>query len=88
MSLEKSKVEELVTLVKKRFPNWAGFSDPEFEHDEVEYKQQTIEKAKELLSQKELYRLMTDENYEEVMERISKIGKDNNLLWNQVGSVP
>jgi len=84
VSLEKSKVEELVALVKKRFPNWVGFSDPGFERDEVDYKQQTIEKAKQLLSQNELDRLMTDGNYEEVMERIFKIGKDNNLLWNQV----
>jgi len=84
MSLDKSKVEELVALVNKRFPNWAGFSDPAFERDEVDYKQQTIDKARQLLSQNELDRLMTDENYEEIMERISKIGKDNNLLWNQV----
>ena len=60
MELSKKKVEELVELLRKWYPKWKGFSDPRFVKDEIDYKKATIEKAKKLLSEKELKRFVGD----------------------------
>ena len=49
MNLEQQKIDEIVALVHKRFPNWQGFSDADFMEDEVNYKQETIAKARKAL---------------------------------------
>ncbi|TET21442.1 MAG: hypothetical protein E3J71_09545 [Candidatus Stahlbacteria bacterium] len=84
MDLSKQKVKELVELLHKWYPKWKGFSDLEFMEDEVSYKKATIEKAKELLSKKELKRLIDEKKFDEFIERLDTIGKDNNLLWRSV----
>ncbi len=48
------KYQRMLELVRLRYPNWSGFSDPSFVKDEVEYKHRTITKAKELLDESEL----------------------------------
>ena len=84
MDLSKQKVKELVELLHKWYPKWKGFSDLEFMEDEVNYKKATIEKAKELLSEKELKRLIDSDDFDEFINRLDTIGKDNNLLWRSV----
>lgn len=39
MRLDPHKAEDIVTLVRRQYPNWTGFSDPEFLENEVTYKQ-------------------------------------------------
>ena len=84
MALSNEKIEEIVSLMQKRFPNWSGFSDPEFVKDEVEYKQGTITKARELLLEADLKQLINASGFDDFIERLRKIGNDNNLLWRQV----
>lgn len=84
MNLSQQKIEEIVALVRRRFPDWAGFSDPDFEADEIDYKQATIAKARDLLSEVELQRLISEGRFDEFIERLDTIGKDNNLLWRRV----
>lgn len=84
MELSKQKIKELVELLHKWYPKWKGFSDPEFMEDEINYKKATIEKAKELLSEAELKRLIDEKKFDEFIERLDTIGKDNNLLWRSV----
>ena len=55
------KVQELVRLVQNRYPDWQDFTHSDFVEEEVAYKQATIAKAKEWLSQKELDDLSLDE---------------------------
>ena len=81
MAIDKSKIDELLSLLKKKFPDWDNFSHPGFIHEEVEYKHNSINKAKELLSKDELTRLIKEKNFDEFISRLKKIGKDNNLLW-------
>lgn len=82
MVLRKEKVEEIVALVKKEYPDWSGFSHPKFVKDEIEYKQSAVAKACELLSESELRRLQSEEKFEEIISRIKKTANATNLLWN------
>jgi len=52
--------------------------------NEVNYKQSTVAKARDLLSEAELHRLVDEEQFDEFIERMEKIGTDTNLLWLQV----
>jgi hypothetical protein len=78
------KYERMLELVRLRYPNWSGFSDPSFVKDEVEYKHRTITKAKELLAESELSRLIRERDFQGCIDRFDKIGKDTNLLWRSV----
>ncbi|MDE2980819.1 MAG: hypothetical protein OXU74_06455 [Gemmatimonadota bacterium] len=73
----------LLALVRSRLPGWLGFRDPRFDggrYDEVKYKLATVEKARELLSEQALRSLIDNGNYGEVIGRLEKIAKHNNLL--------
>jgi energy-coupling factor transporter ATP-binding protein EcfA2 len=78
------KIDRLLHLVRKRYPNWQGFSDPDFVKDEIDYKQATALKSRELLGKAEVEALIDDKNFDELIGRIERLGKHNNLLWNHV----
>ena len=82
MVISKEKIENIVALIKKEYPNWSGFSHPKFVKDEIDYKQSAALKARELLDEKELLSLQSKSNFEEIITRIKKIGNATNLLWN------
>jgi len=84
MALDKEKTNELISLVHKRIPNWTSFSDPRFEKDEVDYKQATVSRVRGLLSREELKKLIEEGKFDEFLNRLLTIGKDNNLLWDNV----
>ena len=84
VSLEPEKVSELIALVRQSYPNWSGFADPDFVKDEVDYKQATISKARGLLSETELRRLIDTREFDEIIDRLLQIGRDNNMLWRSV----
>ena len=84
MTVDMEKRDAILKLVRQRFPQWTAFNDPEFERQEVTYKHETISKARERLNREELDRLIAQEEFEEVIERIQAIGRDNNLLWRSV----
>ena len=86
MPLDKKKLDELVALFSSRITNWNDFSDPRFVKDEIDYKQATISKARNLLSEGELEKLIEEDKFDEFIDRLVIIGKDNNLLWNSVPS--
>ncbi|HII05829.1 MAG TPA: AAA domain-containing protein [Methanotrichaceae archaeon] len=81
MPLDKQKLDELVALISRRIPNWNSFSDPRFVKDEVDYKQVTVTKARDLLSEGELQNLIAEGKSDEFLDRLKTIGKDNNPLW-------
>ncbi|MBM3861134.1 MAG: AAA family ATPase [Verrucomicrobia bacterium] len=84
MTISPTKIEEILTLVRQKYPEWSGFADPRFEQDEVAYKQATIAKAKTLLSREELERLIAEERFDEFIKRLEQIGRNNNLLYQSV----
>ena len=82
LSLTTDQVKNLVDLVQQKFPGWKGFSDPEFEKEEVDYKQVAVQKAKELLNENDLNNLVQQEKYEEFKDRLIKVAQSaKNLLY-------
>lgn len=74
-------VDDLVELVRLRYPEWAGFDHPPFVADEIEYKQATIERAAEELSAGEVKHLLAGWEYDELIRRLERTSRHNNLLW-------
>lgn len=80
-AIRNEKSRKLYDLILKAYPGWTGFTDPRFVKDEIGYKQKTIQKAKELLSESELRRLIENQDQAEFINRLEIIGRDNNLLY-------
>ena len=78
------QLEDLIDLVRVRYPGWDGFEHAQFVDDEVRRKRRTIGRAAELLSQEEVQRLVSGWHYEELLARLERLGRDNNLLFNRV----
>lgn len=60
MAINQQKIEELIGLFKQRYPNWISFSDPvdpDFQKDEIDYKQRLVAKAISQLAKLDLYQL-------------------------------
>jgi len=95
MALSKRKIQEMVAQLQKRFPNWRSFSsppDPNFHSDEIDYKQNLSNKAKQLLNPETFKAVFNSENgsqidpYETLLANIETVGKAANLLYLSVPS--
>ena len=88
MPIDRQTVEQLVALVRSQpqFADWVSFSHPQFLKDEVDYKRKAAAKATELLSVAELQRLIDSGNYTAVIERLEKVGRATNLLFQSTPS--
>ncbi len=74
----------ILDCLNSRYTGWKGFDDERFVEDEITYKRSSVDLARELLAEKELSRLIGEKNFEELNERIERVGRDNNLLYNSV----
>jgi MoxR-like ATPase len=83
-AFSQSQVEELVALVRRRYPGWDGFEHPPFVADEIAGKQELVARAGELLSAGALSTLLAAWQYDEVIRRLEQLGKATPLLWNRV----
>lgn len=81
MKITQDKLNKIIGILNKHYQGWTGFSDRKFIKDETEYKRATIEKSKKELSEEELTSLLDKGEFEEVISRLDKIGKDINLLF-------
>ncbi len=86
MKIPDWKLQELIALVRRRYPDWQGVEHHTFVEEEVAYKRATIAKAQEWISQPELDDLLANGRFELIIERLDKLGRDNNLLWRVVPS--
>ncbi|MCP4419727.1 MAG: restriction endonuclease, partial [Chloroflexi bacterium] len=84
--LSKWQVQELIQLIRKRYPDWQDFAHPDFMADEILYKQATIRKAQDWLSQSALDKLLAEAEHDTFLDRLNKLAQDNNLLWRTVPS--
>lgn len=78
------QIDDLVALVRERYPDWDGFDHPPFVADEIAYKQRSVARAAELLGEDEVERLLAGGEYDTFIERLERLGQDNNLLWRAV----
>jgi 5-methylcytosine-specific restriction protein B len=87
MPINKTKIDEIISLIRSEYPNWSTFLHPQFEEDEIKYKQAAVLKAHELLSEQDLRRLQKEDNFEEIIGRIKKVAQaSKNLFWLQAPS--
>jgi len=84
--ITKRQVTELLALIRLRYPDWQDFAHPPFVEDELTYKRTTITKAQELINQETLDALLAEGSYGDIISRLDKLAKDNNLLWRRVPS--
>ena len=75
------QIRDLITLVRQRYPAWDGFAHPPFVDDELAYKYETIKKGRALLNKGQFKTLLEQADYDTLIERLVKVGRDNNLLW-------
>jgi signal peptidase I len=75
------KREQILKLVRRAYPDWAGFADSRFLADEIDYKRAAAAKAQKLLGRDELSRLLKGEEYDAILARIRDAVKGNNLLY-------
>ena len=82
--MRNSTKSTILDCLSNRYPGWKGFDDERFVADEITYKRSTVDLARELLAKEELSWLIGEKNFGELNERIERVGKDNNLLYNSV----
>lgn len=83
-TLNPEQINKLIEFVNEVFPDWQGFSDPRFEKAEVAYKQKAFQKAKTLLKESDLSDLIVQGNFDEFIDRLTKMGRSTNLLYQAV----
>jgi hypothetical protein len=81
MAYTDRQIQELIDLVRRRYPAWNNFDHPPFVTDEIEYKQETARKLQTLLGRSELESLLAEAEYDEILTRIEQIAKATNLLY-------
>lgn len=79
--LQEWKLTELLSLIRQRYPDWDNFAHPAFVADEIARKRASAEKAQSLLSQAGLDDLLARSAYDLFIDHLSRLSKDNNLLW-------
>jgi 5-methylcytosine-specific restriction protein B len=81
MPMDGNKVSKILELIDSHYQGWTGVSDARFVKDEIEYKRAAAEKARELLGERELRRLIGESDYDGFVERLETMGRETNLLW-------
>lgn len=84
ITITPQKIAELVALLKRVYPDWAGFKDQNFTKGETAWKRKTVVKARQLLSVEELRRLLNTGGFDEFISRLEAIGQDTTLLYRRV----
>lgn len=78
------QVEDLVALVRRRYPGWDSFDHPPFVAQEIAPKQELVARAQALLGEAALGNLVANWQYDEIIRRLEQLGKATPLLWNRV----
>jgi hypothetical protein len=81
MVIDGGKIRHMLDLINRQYPGWKGFADERFIKDEISYKKKAVEKAKSLLSESELKKLIDEARYDDFINRLEKVGKSTNLLY-------
>ncbi len=80
VELTNEQVNEMLVLVRKRFPDWNSFDHKHFQEKEIIYKRKAVELASKLLDETDLRKLIAEGNYDEVVSRLGKVAQATNLL--------
>lgn len=72
---------EIIRLVTEKYPDWSGFSDPDFVGDEIDYKRKAVAKTRELIGKGPFKELLAAGEYDEIISRIEKVSRLTNLMY-------
>ena len=72
---------EIIRLVIEKYPEWDGFTHPEFVSDEIDYKRKAVKKTRELIGRKLFKELLTAGDYDEIISRLEKACRLTNLMY-------
>jgi 5-methylcytosine-specific restriction enzyme B len=81
--MTREQIDDLLILIRMIYHDFSSVEDPAFVKDEILYKRKASDKARELLSDSELQRLINSGDIAELNSRVLKVGATN-LLWNNV----
>lgn len=76
--------EQLIELMRLRYPDWDSFAHPGFLADEIEPKQKLVEKAQRYLSAEQVDALIAQGKFDAVVDSLEKLTRQTNLLWRRV----
>lgn len=79
--MEGEVVDRVVSLVQRLYPDWTGFDHPRFRDEEIDYKRAAAAQARELLAEDQLRSLLNDEQYDDLLDRLQKLARATNLLY-------
>lgn len=74
-------VDHVLTLVRRAYPDWNGFDHPKFVQDEITYKREAAAQARDLMSEDQLHSLVEEDGFDEILQRLKKVGHATNLLY-------
>jgi hypothetical protein len=80
------QVDALIELVRLRYRAWLDFEHPPFVADEIKYKETAVDQAAAWLNETELDRLIGQNAFDTILERLDKLAKMTNLLFLRVPS--
>jgi len=89
MGLDQHVVDEIVALIRTRFPDWQDVADAGFTKEERDYKRRTVEKAigaDGLLTKEALQVDLEGGAYQSFITRFRTIGTDSHLFFDSVPS--
>ncbi len=75
------QIDELVALVRERYPDWQDFSHPAFVADEIAPKRAAAALAREILGKRAFKELLAAAAYDGLIERLEQLGQATSLLW-------
>jgi hypothetical protein len=65
--IPQAKVNDLIALVNKTYPDWAGMKDPRFLDEEINYKRKAVALARGQLKKGSLQQLLDSEQVIDVL---------------------
>ncbi len=75
---------DLIALLRNRYPDWEDFRHPDFVADEIAPKQASVDKMRQLLSPDAFDELISQQAFDEVISRLEKLSRHNNLLFTKM----
>jgi len=81
ITITQTQIDQLLTLIRQRYPDWQNVHHPAFDTDEIRYKQQAVDLMRVQLGRAEYERLLRGQLYEEIVNRLTKVAQATNLLY-------
>lgn len=81
ITLTQTQIDQLLTLIRRRYPNWQSVHDSSFVADEIDYKQQAVDLMRTQLGRHVYEGLLRNGHYEEIANRLIKVAQATNLLY-------